>query len=128
MIGSKELVRRRPIGVIVVSALLVLAAAGGLVADFLNSPSLSADHYAAIWIALVNVVGIVAGVFLFRGRNWARWLATAWMAFHVVISLWNPWQKIVIHGLIFVLMTLILLRRDAHDFFRPQTEARNEPA
>ena len=117
MTGS-EGVRKRPIGVVVVSALLVLAGVVGLVADCMNSQSLSADHYAAVWIALVNVVWIVAAVFVFRGRDWARWLAIAWMAFHVAISLWNSRQQIVVHGVIFALMALILLRRDASDFFR----------
>lgn len=109
--------KKRPIGVIVVAVLLVLGGAAGLGGDFMNSHSLSANHFESVWVALVNVLGIVAGVFLFRGRNWARWLAIAWMAFHVAISLLNAWQQAVMHGVILLLIVLILFRRDAREYF-----------
>lgn len=33
-----------------------------------------------------GVARIISGAFMLRGHNWARWLAFAWMAFHVAIS------------------------------------------
>src|ERR1700748_487530 len=37
-----------------------------------------------IVMALVELIGIVGGVFLRRGANWARWLILAWIAGHAV--------------------------------------------
>ncbi|HWE86906.1 MAG TPA: hypothetical protein VG267_18325 [Terracidiphilus sp.] len=110
---------KRPIAVTVVAILLVLGSAAGLAGDFMNSHSLSADHFESVWVGAVNVLGIVAAVFLFRGSNWARWLAIAWIAFHVAVSFWNPWQQLAMHGLIFALFAWILFRRDARAFFHP---------
>jgi len=50
------------------------------------------SHFPRNWqpedvlIELTEVLAITCGVFLLRGKNWARWLALAWMALHVVIS------------------------------------------
>jgi hypothetical protein len=35
-------------------------------------------------MALFEITGIAAGIFLLKGRNWARWLVLGWLAFHVV--------------------------------------------
>lgn len=109
--------KKRPIGVVVVAILLVLGGGAGLAGDLMNSSSLSANHFESVWIAAVNVLGIVAGVFLFRGFNWARWLAIAWMAFHVAISFLNSWQQAAMHGVILVLIVWILFQREARAFF-----------
>lgn len=111
--------RKRPIGVWVIAALLLLAGAGGLIGDALQFKSLSANHYETVWIGLVHLLAIVAGGFLLRGNNWARWLAIAWMAFHVAISFLNSWQQAVMHGVILVLFVLILFSRDARAYFGP---------
>lgn len=84
----------------------------------MNSHSFSANHFEAVWIAALNVLGIVTGIFMFRGSNWARWLAIAWIAFHVAISFLNAWQQVVMHALILVLFVWVLLRRDARAYFR----------
>ena len=112
--------KRCPLGVIVVAVLFLLAGAGGLIGDGLHFHSLSANHYETVWIAMVHVLAIVAAVFLFRGENWARWLAIVWMAFHVAISILNSWQQAVMHGVILVLIAWILFGRDARAFFKPQ--------
>ena len=33
-------------------------------------------------VELTELIAIVCGVFLLQGRNWARWLALAWIASH----------------------------------------------
>ena len=110
--------KKRPIGVIVVAVLLMIAGVAGLVGDGMNFKSLSASHYETVWIAAVHVLAIVAGVFLLRGSDWARWLTIAWMAFHVAISFLNSWQQAVMHGVILVLFVWILFSRDARAYFR----------
>jgi hypothetical protein len=60
----------------------------------------------------------VAGVFLLRGQNWARWLALAWITFHVVIS-YGVLRELVVHGVICVVFAWILFRPAAGRYFRP---------
>ena len=112
---------RPPIGVWVIAILLLLTGAVSVVGDIMNFKSLSADHYEIVWIALVHLLAIVAGGFLLRGSNWARWLAIAWMAFHVAISVGHPLQQLVMHAAFLVLFVWLLFRRDARNYFGPPT-------
>ena len=50
-----------------------------------------------VWITALGAAAIVAGAFMLRGHNWARWLALAWIAAHVVISALNLMQGLLIH-------------------------------
>jgi hypothetical protein len=115
--------RRPPLPVIVISALLILAGVAELVGDFMNHYPLSASHYETVWIAGVHVLAIVAGVFMLRGHNWARWLAIAWMAFHVAISFGHSMQVLIPHAILLVLFAYGLFRADARDYFRPGSPA-----
>ncbi len=101
-----------PIAVIVIAGLLILAGLGGLVRDFMELKSLSANHYETVWIAGVHLLAIVAGGFMLRGHNWARWLAVAWMAFHVAISIHLPLLTLLIHAA-FLLLCVWFLFFDA---------------
>jgi len=59
---------------------------------------------------------------MFRGRNWARWLALVWMAFHVAIS-FPVVRQVVTHSIIFALIAWVLFRPDAI-FHTPETRLR----
>ena len=67
-------------------------------------------------IEVTEFLAIVCGVFLLRAHNWARWLASAWMAFHVVLS-FGELRQLAIHSLFFVLIVWCLFRSDASRFF-----------
>jgi uncharacterized membrane protein HdeD (DUF308 family) len=56
-----------------------------------------------VWVEITELLAIVCGIFLLRGNDWARWLAGAWMAVHVVL---------------FGLIVWGLFRADADRFFR----------
>ena len=108
---------KRPIAVTVAAVLLIAAGAFGMLGDYLNLKSLSADHYEALWIGVVNLLAIVTGGFILRGRNWARWLAIAWMAFHVAISFFNSNQQVLTHSIILALIAWCLFRGEARTYF-----------
>jgi hypothetical protein len=55
---------------------------------------------------------------MLRGINWARWLAMAWIAFHVALSFFHSWLEMAVHGVIFVVFAIILFLPDANGFFR----------
>ncbi len=75
-------------------------------------------HVEDVLLPLLEAALVVAGVFMLRGCNWARWLALAWLAFHVAISFLNGWQTVLVHGLIFALIAYGLFRADARAWFR----------
>lgn len=107
---------RRPIAVLVIAGAYLAVGIIGFVAhfhDFLATPSEGA------WIELTELLAVVIGVFLLRGRNWARWLAVAWIAFHVVLSAFGSIHEVAIHALIAVLIAWLLFRPDTARWFHP---------
>lgn len=105
---------KRPISVLLVACAYLAVGSIGFVAHF---PKLSALHSDDVWIELTELLAIVAGVFLLCGHNWTRWLALAWMAFHVVISFPAP-VPIAVHSLFFVVIAWALFRPAAGRYFR----------
>ncbi len=112
--------KKRPITVTILSWLLVAAGAVGLVYHLseLRTQTFSTE---ILWISSVRVLAIVAGVFMLRSADWARWLALAWIAFHVVISALHSVQQTIVHALLLALFAYFLLRQDARSYFRPRT-------
>ena len=72
-----------PLSVLVLSCAYMAVGAIGFVYHSLRPP---ASHSEDVWIEASELLAFVAGVFMLRAHNWARWLAAAWMAFHLVIS------------------------------------------
>jgi hypothetical protein len=82
-----------------------------------------ASQQHSVWIELVRLLAILCGVFMLRGRNWARWLALAWMAFHVAISFPEQGQ-VAFHLLFLVAVAWLLFRPDAGQYFRETRQSR----
>jgi hypothetical protein len=103
---------KRPASVLAIACLYIAVGAIGFVAHFrdLAQPD-------GIGIEVTELVGLLAGIFMLRGHNWARWLAVAWMAFHVAIS-FPEISKLAIHSLLLVAITWLLFRSDARAWFR----------
>ena len=111
---------RRPIAVWFISCLYI---AVGTIGFIVNSPKLMALQHESIWIELTELVAILAGAFMFRGRNWARCLALVWMAFHVAIS-FPVVRQVVTHSIIFASIAWVLFRPDAGRYFTsPKTDS-----
>ena len=110
--------RKRPITILILGCVYMATGALGIafhLEDFW-SPRLLQDGL--IWIALVRLLAVVCGAFMLRGADWARWLALAWMAFHVVVGFLHSVREGAIHGLIFVVIGYILFRPEALAYFR----------
>jgi hypothetical protein len=103
---------KRPVSVIVVACLYIAVGAIGLVGHFhdLRQPD-------GIGIEVTELLALVAGVFMLRGHNWARWLAVAWMAFHVAIS-FPVLRQIAVHSLFLAVIAWLLFRAEARTYFR----------
>jgi hypothetical protein len=106
---------QRPLAVLLVSCLYMAVGAVGFVVNFTKLRTLQQD---SIWIELTESLAFIAGLYMFRGRNWARWLAIGWMAFHVAIS-FPVVREVVIHSIIFAVIAWVLFRPDARRYFTP---------
>lgn len=109
--------RKIPLAVILVACLYFAVGSGGLIAHFAER-----GQPDWIWVEVTEALAIVCGIFLLLGQNWARWLAIAWMAFHVAISIGEP-ATLAIHGLFLVAIAWSLFRGDAGRYFKKSRPA-----
>jgi uncharacterized membrane protein len=109
---------KRPLSVTLISYLLV--AVGIIELGFLFSQFNfhRPVHYDDVLVGVVRLAAIVCGVFMLRGSNWARWLAIAWLVFHVGVSAFGSVREMIAHSLFLVVIAYFLLRPDANRFFR----------
>jgi len=108
---------RRPVAVTVVGWLYLLAGAAGLIGHARGlwaGGRIATDMVAA---EATEALAVLAGFYLLRGRDWARWLALGWIAFHVAISLQDP-LKLAAHSVFLAGIAWGLLQRPASEYFR----------
>ena len=109
---------QRPFSVTLIGYLFLIAGAVGF---FYHLPELIAGVSAkndAVWVCLIRLLAIVGGVFMLKGRNWARWLLLVWLAYHVVLAAKHDVAGFVIHALLLIVIAYLLLRRPASLHFQ----------
>ena len=112
---------KRPLSVMILGCLYIGIGIAGFVYHWSELLAGNALQQDALWVELTELLAILCGVFVLKGRNWARWAAIAWMAFHVVISAFDAWPKFVIHCLFCAAIAWLLFRPDATRYFeRPE--------
>src|SRR5580658_10557018 len=110
-------IMKRPVAVTVVGVLFILVGVVSTVMHMLEFRAHPPTWAMAVGICAVGVMGVVAGLYLLQGENWARWLALLWMEFHVAISVFEPIGVLVFHAALFVFFAYILLGREARAYF-----------
>ncbi len=118
----------RPRSITVISVICVAFAAITLLANFLprldgSTPQPTAEpnpHHPLMdaFIYVIRAAPILSGVFMLSGRNWARWLLVAWIAFHIVIGFWHSLGAGLVHALLFGVILFFLFRPLASAYFR----------
>ena len=108
---------KRPISITILAWLYIAVGALGTAAHFqdfrLHKPLVNEF----VWITVLGASAVVAGIFMLRGQSWARWLALAWIASHVVISVFHPLHELIVHCVLLVLFGYLLFRRQAREYF-----------
>ena len=107
--------KRVPIPVVIVVAVYLLVGVAGFIYHF---HELTAGHRDAIGIELTELLAAVSGVGLWFRRNWARWLALAWVVFHVVLSLFHPLPELLIHAALCAVIAYLLFRPATGAWFK----------
>ena len=114
----------RPVRVLVIAGVYLGVGIIGFVAHFRD---LFTTPWEGVWIELTEFIAAVTGVYLLRGRNWARWLAVAWIVFHVVLSAFSSIREVAIHAAIAALISWLLFSSDTTPWFhRPDEDARTD--
>jgi hypothetical protein len=106
--------------VIVIASLYLLVGVIGFVAHF---PELLARHPDAVAIELTELVGAISGAGLLMRQKWARWLALAWILFHVGLSLFHPWGELAVHAAFCAMIVWALFCAETSQWFRTSATA-----
>ena len=110
--------KRRPLSVTVIAWIYIIVGVGGVVAHITEFRPQHLFEQDVLWPLVVRLLGILAGVFMLRGNDWARWLAVAWIAFHVVLSAFHSRHELVEHSVICAVLTFLFFRPPANEYFR----------
>ena len=102
--------------VTVVGWLFIAAGVVGLVYHAGDFRTLRPLEYALV--CSVRLLAVVGGVFLLRGRGWARWLVVAWMAAHVLLSILHTPVELAVHAVFLAAIVFLLFRPSASAYFR----------
>jgi hypothetical protein len=113
----------RPLTITITGWLFVVVGVLSLGRQFLKlfdrPPGLVASVPQDFWPAAITALAAgLAGVFILYGANWARWLLAAWLAFHVVLSLFHGAFELVVHTGLAALVVWLLFRTPAAAWFR----------
>jgi hypothetical protein len=109
---------RRPVSVAIIGCLFLAAGAVGLAYHATEIRAERLFENDAVWVCLVRLLAMVGGAFLLRGRDWARWLLAAWMAYHIVLSAFHSLEQLLAHCLLFGVIAWFLFRPRTSAFFR----------
>ena len=109
---------RRPISVTVIGCIFIAAGVIGFAYHVSEFKPQRPFQYDLVWVSLLRLLAIVGGVFVLRGKNWARWLLILWMAYHVVLSAFHSPVELAMHGLLLAVIAYVLFRARASDYFR----------
>jgi hypothetical protein len=118
---------KRPLSITVIGVLFLLAGAVGLAyhaTEFRTPPF----PYELTGVLVVRLLAVAGGVFLLRGRNWARWLLLVWMAYHVALSAFHSASQTIVHGLLLAVIAFFLFSASAKMYFGTRQTRSANPA
>src|SRR5271169_2433334 len=110
---------KRPMYVTVLGYLLIAVGAIGIAYHFTEFKGAKPSEY--FLVLAVRLIAIVCGAFMLGGRDWARWLAIAWIAFHLGISIFHTREGIAVHAVVLIAFSVLLFLPAANRYFRAGT-------
>jgi hypothetical protein len=110
--------RRPPLAVVIIAFVYIAAGIVGFVYHGVDLVTRRPLEFEIVLVCLIRLLAIIGGVFLLRGRNWARWLLIGWMAYHVVLSAFHTASEAAMHGILLGIISYLLLRERSAAFFR----------
>ena len=108
---------KRPLLVTLISWLFIVAGTVGIIYHASELAQITSDPE-VIWILIVRLLAIVGGIFSLRGVNWARWLLSAWIAYHVALSFSHTIAELIMHCVVLIVTLVALFYPKANAYFR----------
>jgi hypothetical protein len=115
--------KKRPLVVTFIACLYILVGVLGFAFHLREFLVRDTFHVDVVEVEFTELVAFVSGLFLLRGHNWGRWLAVAWILFHVIFSAMEPDRGLMVHSVICVLIIWALFHPAANRYFRNQPAA-----
>lgn len=109
--------KNRPLPVIIVSFLFIVAGVTGFIYHFKEFFDPNVRLSEILFIQFVRIVAIVCGILLLKAVNWARWLAIAWLLYHVIIGALHSPSEMIFHIALLVLVAVLLWLPKSSAFF-----------
>ena len=103
----------RPRSITIISWFFIIFGSIALLSGVLPFSELMSHWY----VHLSRLLMIVAGVFMLKGMNWARWLLVLWIAFHIIISALHSPLTLLLHIVIFSVILYFVFRRQSSAYF-----------
>jgi hypothetical protein len=116
---------KRPLSITIVGILAIAIGAMGVA--YHASEFDMRRPFETIGLCFVRLLAVLAGAYMLRGRNWARWLWLAWMAFHVAVSFLHSVSEVLMHALFLAVFAYLLFRPPASAYFRAAGAATGAP-
>jgi hypothetical protein len=110
--------RKRPLSITVIGWLFIAAGAIGFAYHIRDLQIRRPFKYELVLVCCLRLLAILGGVFVLRAKDWARWLLLAWIACHVVLSVFHSLSQVIVHGLLLAVVTYVLCRPQASAYFR----------
>lgn len=112
--GNAVNANRIPVSVMIIAVLYLVVGTLGFISHF---HTLLAWQKDSVWVETTELLAVIIAVFLLRRQNWARWLAVAWIALHVVLSAFNSYVQAAVHAAFMVLIIWALFQPAARLYF-----------
>jgi hypothetical protein len=119
--------RGRPRSITVIGWMFIAAGVVGLgyhATEFKAHRPFDPDY---LLVSFVRLLAILGGVFVLRGRNWARWLLIVWIGYHVASGVLHTPFELIVHALLFAAVLYFLFRPRVSEYFRGATTTVQNP-
>lgn len=111
------MIRNRPWPVVIVCLMFVVAGAVGFIYHFPDLFRSGSELYDAIGVGALRLIAVICAILLWMGVGWARWLAIAWLLYHVFIGAQHSTSQVVNHVIILIFVALFLYLPKSRAFF-----------
>jgi hypothetical protein len=108
---------KRPLSVTLISYLFIIAGTAGILYHAAELIEIVAEPD-VILVLVVRMLAIVGGVFALRGARWSRWLLTAWIGYHVVLSFYHSTSELAMHAALMIVVLVALFHPKANRYFK----------
>lgn len=110
--------KKRPLPVIIVAVVFIVVGCVGFVYHLKELSEPGNNLYESILILALRILAIIIGIMLLFKINWARWLAIAWLLYHVVIGALNSTSEMIVHIVFLIIVSVLLFLPVSSRYFK----------